>query len=171
MLMGGPGVLQPLTPQARISDLESEVILKVENRTTDTARADVWLRDSLVEIAGNPDYRDSFPELEVVGPTFNLTGGPIGVSIQEYDENNFITVADFNIKSLLFFIWTDFPTNSNRKQLIPTSYQDATTFTSQSSLPVEWYRYGGNIGFEPTPNQNYQVQADYMRRHPFVDFF
>jgi hypothetical protein len=156
---------------ATIQNLETEVIWRVENRVTETSRADVWIRDTLIEIAGNPDYRDSFPELEVTGPTFNLTGGSLGTSVQEYAETNFLSVGDYNIKSLEFFIWTDFSTNQQRKKLRPTAYQEADEYTSGPSLPTQWYRYGLNIGFDPTPNQNYQVQARVMRRHPITDYF
>lgn len=156
---------------ATIANLESEVILRVENRTSETARADVWLRDSLIEIAGNPDYRDSFPELEVTGPLFNLTGGPTGTTVQEYAESNFIAVGDFDIKTLDFRIWIDFPTNQRSKKLNMSNFQETDKFQSSPSLPVDWYRFGTNIGFEPTPDRNYQVQARLMRRHPIVDYF
>ena len=158
-----------------LQNLEQEVILKLENRVSETANIDRWLRDSLIEISGNPDYRDSFPELEVIGPLFNLTGGsaiiPTGTSIQEYVESNFLNVLDANIKTLDFLLWTDYPTNANRKQLNPTSYQDTDKYISVPSLPNEWYRYGGSIGFNPPPNLNYQVQARYQRRHPITDYF
>jgi hypothetical protein len=156
---------------ATIVNLEAEVILKCENRATSTARVDIWIRDTLIEIAGNPDYRDSFPELEVIGPLFNLTGGVQGIAVQEYPETNFITISDFLIKTLDFLIWTDYPTNTNRKQLNPSNFQDSDKFISVPSLPVEWYRYGTTIGFNPPPNLNYQIRARYMRRHPIVDYF
>jgi hypothetical protein len=46
-----------------IGQLVPEVILRTENRTTDTTRAAIWLRDALLEISGSPDYRDDFVEL------------------------------------------------------------------------------------------------------------
>lgn len=153
------------------ADLEPEIIRKLENRTTDASDVDRWLRDSLVEIAGNPDYRDSFPELEIRGPLFNLTGGPITIAVQEYPEALLLPPTDFNIKTLEIFIWTDFPTNQQRKALNPTVYQDADKFQSGPSLPTQWYRFGTDIGFDPAPNQNYQVQASVMRRHPITDYF
>lgn len=156
---------------ATIQNLESEVILKCENRTQDGARADVWIRDALIEISGNPAYRESFTELEVTGPLFNLTGGPLGVAVEEYDESNFITTPDFNLRSLQIFLWIDYPTNQIRKMLEPTSYQDANKFQSFPSLPSEWYRYGNLIGIHPAPLQNYQVQARYMREHPITDYY
>jgi hypothetical protein len=38
-------------------------------------------------------------------------------------------------------------------------------------MPVDWYRFNNFIGFYPTPNQNYQVQANYQKRHPINDYF
>jgi hypothetical protein len=156
---------------ATLQNLEQETILKLENRTSETSSIDRWLRDSLIEIAGNPDYRDSFPELEVTGPFFNLTGGVIGVSVQEYPETSFLTAPDGLIKSLDFRIWIDYPKNSRFTKLNPSNFQDADKFLSDPSLPTEWYRYGNNIGFKPMPDKNYQVQARIMRRHPITDYF
>lgn len=154
-----------------IKSLEQEVIPKLENRVTAASDIDRFLRDSLIEISSNPDYRDSFPELEIVGPPTNLTGGTVSTTVQEYPETNFYNPTDGLIKTLDFLIWTDFPTNTNRKQLNPTNYQDTDKFNSFPSLPTEWYRYGNTIGFNPPPNQNYQVQARLMRRHPIIDYF
>jgi hypothetical protein len=235
------------TTLATIQNLEQEVILKLENRVSETSNIDRWLRDSIIELSGNPDLRDSFSELEELGVPFNLTGGPIGQSVQEYPETNFlpvgpvigttttssavatpgaatvtvastlqmqigqpvimeygganqetvivtglnpgvsftatfvnthlsgVTVAitpyDYNIKTLDFLIWIDYPTNQKRQQLLPTQFQDSDKFNSYPSLPNQWYRFGNTIGFEPPPNQNYQVQARVMRRHPVIDYF
>lgn len=154
-----------------IANLEAETIRKLENDTSANADVDRWLRDSLIEIAGNPDYRDSFPELEEFGPTFNLIGGPIGTSIQEYAETNFIPIGDFLIKTLDFLLWIDFPTNTRSIQLIHTDFQDTDKFQSFPSQPTMFYRFGLSIGFEPPPDKNYQVQARIMRRHPITDYF
>jgi hypothetical protein len=154
-----------------LQQLEQETIRKLENDTTATSDIDRWLRDSLIEIAGNPDYRDSFPELEEFGPVFNLTGGPIGTTVQEYPESNLVPVGDFLIKTLDILIWIDYPTNTKTRQLDPTNFQDTDKYQSFPSLPTQWYRFGNNIGFEPPPNQNYQVQARLMRRHPITDYF
>ena len=70
-----------------------------------------------------------------------------------------------------FLIWIDYPTNQQRCQLVPTQFQEADKYQSFPSLPVEWYRFGSTIGFEPTPNQNYQVQARIQRKHPILDWF
>lgn len=157
-----------------IQNLEQEVILKLENRVSETSNIDRWLRDAIIELSGNPDLRDSFSELEEYGPQFNLTGGPIGVSVQEYAETNFVPQgppADYNIKTLDFLIWIDYPNNQKRQQLTPTHFQDSDKFNSYPSLPNQWYRFGNTIGFEPPPNQNYQVQARLQRRHPITDYF
>lgn len=155
-----------------ISNLVPETVLKLENRTSEINNVARWLRDAIVEISGNPDLRDSFPELEIYGAITNLTGGSINTSIQEYPEAQFIELSsDFNIKTLDFLIWIDYPTNQQRRQLVPTQFQEADKYQSFPSLPNEWYRFGNTIGFEPTPNQNYQVQARIQRRHPILDWF
>lgn len=155
-----------------IQNLEQEVVLKLENRQSETANIDRYLRDTIIEIAGNPDYRDSFPDLEIYGAATNLIGGAVGIAVQEYPEAQFITLAsDYNIKTLDFMLWIDYPTNQNRKQLNPTHYQETDKFSSYPSLPTEWYRFGNTIGFNPLPNKNYQVQARIMRRHPITDYF
>ena len=68
-------ILSPVTNSLvfLFSDLDSEVILKLENRTSDVPRADVWLRDALLEITGDPDFRNEFDQLEIYGPQFLLT--------------------------------------------------------------------------------------------------
>src|SRR6267154_4466759 len=104
----------------QISDLKNEVILRVENRTTDTARADIWIRDSLLEITSNPDFRDEFDQLEEYGTPFSLTP-----QIQEYDESNLIPIGDFNTATLDVLIWQDPPTNQIRRKLGFSHYQKA----------------------------------------------
>lgn len=154
-----------------LQQLETEVVKKMENDTSASSDVDRWLRDALIEIAGNPEYRDSFPELEELGPTFSLTGGTVTTSVQEYAESNLVPSGDVLISTLDIMIWVDFPNNTQRRQLDPTHFQDTDRFQSFPSLPVQWYRFGSTIGFEPTPNQNYQVQARIMRRHPITDYF
>src|SRR5271168_3733167 len=103
------------------SDLDTEVILKTENRTTDLARADVWLRDALLEITSDPDLRDEFDQLEEYGPRFNLTP-----QLQEYAEaSNLIPSGDVNVATLDILIWQDPPTNIIRRSLEPSHYQKA----------------------------------------------
>lgn len=164
-------IFGPVSTPVLMQSLEQETILKLENKTSETASVDRWLRDALIEISGNPDYRDSFPELEVTGPFFNLTGGSVTTSVQEYAESNFISVLDTLNKTLDFRIWIDFPTNQRSKKLNPSHFQETDKFQSSPSLPTDWYRYGLTIGFEPPPNLNYQVQARVMRRHPITDYF
>lgn len=147
-----------------ISDLENEVILRVENRTTDVARADVWLRDSLLEITSDPDFRNEFDQLEIYGVQFNLTP-----QVQEYAESNFIPPGNNNTATLDILIWQDPPTNSIRRKLTPSHYQKADNFQPTFSLPTEWYRFGATIGFTPVPDKPYQIQTRMLMMHPIND--
>jgi hypothetical protein len=153
-----------------ISDLVNEVILRVENRITDTERAAIWLRDALLEISGNPDYRDDFDQLEVLGPLFNLTAG-----VQEFPFSGLVPPqalplqSGYNMSTLDIFLWTDYPLNTLRRKLNPTNYQDADKFQQAVSIPTEWYRFADTVGFNPRPNQPYQVQARIMQEHPIDD--
>lgn len=157
----GPGGVQ----QFLISDLANEVIVKVENRLQDVSRAYIWLRDAILDIASNPDYRDDFAELEVNGPPFNLSPG-----VQEYDEFNIVQAGDICDATLDIFLWSDPPTNKLRRKLDFTSFQDADTATNISpGLPTQWYRFGGAIGFVLKPNLAYQVQSRVLRQHPIND--
>ncbi len=152
------------------SDLVNEIILRVENRTTDTGRAVIWLRDAILEISGNPDYRDDFDQLEVLGPQFNVTIGQ-----QEYPFSNLVPPASlplssgYNMSTLDVFVWIDYPTNQIRRKLNPTHYQDADKFQQAMSLPTEWYRFADTIGLNPVPNQMYQIQARILQEHPIDD--
>jgi hypothetical protein len=154
-----------------IKDLEQEVVQKLENRTTNTLNIDRYIRDALIELTGNPDLRDSFPELEVRGPIFNLQGGPLQFSVTEYPETSFIWPGDENVKILNIILWIDWPVNSRSIKLNPGVYQESDEYKQGPSQPVEWYRIGNLIGFDPTPNRNYQVQATYQREHPITDYF
>ena len=153
-----------------INDLVSEVILRVENRTTDTSRAAIWLRDGLLEISGNPDYRDDFDQLEVLGRTYNVTIGQ-----QEYPFSNLVPLpslpnsSGYNMSTLDVFIWIDYPTNAIRRKLNPTHYQDSDKFQLAQSIPTEWYRFADNIGLNPVPNAPYQIQARILQEHPIDD--
>lgn len=147
-----------------ITSLVPEVILKVENRTSDTARAQVWLRDSIIEISSNPSYRDEFDQLEIYGNTFNLTPGT-----QEYPESNFIPPGDVNLATLDFLIWLDPLTNQVRKRLDYMSFMESDRFQPLNSLPTQWYRFNANIGFNPVPDLAYQVQPRILQFHPIND--
>jgi hypothetical protein len=150
--------------QFYISDLQGDVLIKVENRVQDVARAQVWLRDAIIEIAGSPDYRDDFCELEEFGPLFNLTPGT-----QEYAESNLVPAGDVNQATLDILMWTDPGTNAIRKKLNPSHYQETDRFNVNNSQPTKWYRFSTNIGFYPVPDKAYQVQTRILRNHPIND--
>lgn len=153
-----------------ISDLVNEVLVRCENRTTDTARAQIWLRDALLEITSNPELRNEFDELEVIGPKFNLSGGStIATSTQEYAFSNLISPGDYNLSTLSVLLWTDPPGNSNRVSLDNTSYTDGDRTALAPGLPTRWYRYADTMGFIPMPDKNYQVQIRAYRMHPITD--
>lgn len=147
-----------------INDLVNEVILRTENRTSDTNRAAVWIRDALLEISGSPDYRDDFVELEVLGPPVTLTP-----NVQEYPEGKLLPLNLVSSAIDDIMIWVDFPANTTRRKLDVSHYQKTDKFTPIFSLPTEWYRYAGAIGFNPVPNLSYQVQARIVQMHPIND--
>ncbi len=154
-------ILPPITPSGGlfyISDYENEVILKTENRTSDVERARVWLKDAILELAGNQELRDEFDDLERNGPVYNLTALQ-----QEYDFSNIITTDDYNLATLDLLIWIDYPNNTRRKKLRQTHYQEADKFiTSTGGLPTRWYRFADKVGFVNIPDQPYQVQSRYL---------
>lgn len=152
-------------PVFAISDLDNEVILRVENRTTDLSRADIWLRDALLEITGDFNLRNEFDQLEVWGTPYNLT-----VNVQEYAESNLLPAnVDYNVATLDILIWLDPPTNSIRWKLEHSHYQKADNFQPTNSVPTEWYRFGNSIGFNPIPDKTYQVQTRMLQQHPIND--
>lgn len=164
-------VLSPGSPPIfLISDLSIGTIRKVENRTTDVNTSYIWIRDALLEIANNPDYRDEFVELEEFGPTFVLTGGTTpATSVQEYPEANLLPTGDINMATLDILIWRDPPTNLTRQKLQPSHYQETDKSVVITSVPISWYRFGGTIGFYPSPDKNYQTQARVLKQHPIND--
>lgn len=155
----------PVTPlyTATIADLGAEALVRCENRS-DTARANIWVKDALLEIAGNADYRDEFDDLEVLGPPFILT-----IGTQEYPMDALVPAGDYNLATLDVLIWTDPPTNSNRLRLDYTHFQEADVTQVANQRPTAWYRFGANIGFNCSPDNAYQVQARVLRRHPIAD--
>ena len=155
-VLSSSGVLQ-----FYIGDLVNEVLLRTENRTNDTARAAIWLRDALLEISGSPDYRDDFIELEELGPVFNLTPNQ-----QEYGESLLAPTGDIVSVVDDILIWVDYPANTVRRKLDTSHYQKADRFTPVFSLPTEWYRHSTNIGFNPVPDRAYQVQWRMVKQHP-----
>ena len=166
--LGGSGSL-PI--QFIIQQLENEVLLRCENKVSDIGRVDIWLRDSLLEITSNPDFRNEFDLLEEYGPQFNLTppsGNPPN-GTQEYPFANFVPFGDYNVATLDVLIWQDPPTNSIRRKLLQSHYQKADNFQPTFSLPTEWYRFADTLGFTPVPDKAYQVQARIIRQHPIND--
>lgn len=165
----------PLPVQFTIQQLENEVLLRCENKVSDIGRTDVWLRDALLEITSNPDFRNEFDLLEEYGQFYNLQGGSsLGVlggagAVQEYSFNNIVPSGDYNVATLDVLIWQDPPTNSIRRKLGLSHYQKADNFQPTFSLPTEWYRFADTIGFTPVPDKNYQVQARILRQHPIND--
>lgn len=158
-ILGPSGILQ-----FQIGDLVNEVLLRCENRTNDTNRAAIWIRDALLEISGSPDYRDDFVELEEFGPTLNLTAQQ-----QEYAETLLAPTGDIVSVSTDLLIWVDFPANTVRRKLDTSHYQKTDRFTPVFSLPTEWYRFSTNIGFNPVPDKPYQVQMRMVKMHPIND--
>jgi hypothetical protein len=146
------------------SDIDNEVLLRTENRTTDLSRADIWLRDSLLEITSDPGFRNEFDQLEILGVQFALTPKQ-----QEYPESSLIPVGNVNTATLDILIWQDPPTNSIRRKLMQSHYQKADNFQPTFSLPTEWYRFGPNIGFTPVPDKAYQIQTRMLQMHPIND--
>lgn len=159
-------IVPPAGPtQFFFSDLGPEVILRTENRTTDLARAYVWLSEAVIELSTDGDLRDEFPQLEEYGNTVNLTVGQ-----QEYDDiSNFVPATMVNDATLDFLIWIDPPTNSKRKRLDYVSYQEADKFLYANAQPIQWYRFSNVIGFYPQPDQAYQVQPRIVQQHPIND--
>lgn len=157
-------ILTPTGTQFFINDLVNEVLLRTENRTTDSGRAAVWIRDALLEISSNPDYRDDFQELEEWGPVLNLT-----IEQQEYNEALFIPTGDVSNAVLSMLLWIDYPYNQNRRKLDVSHYQKTDKFQPVFSVPTEWYRFGGLLGFNPVPDKPYQCQVRLDRQHPIND--
>lgn len=156
----GPGGAQ----QFLIGDLVNEVLIRTENRISDTERAAIWIRDALIEISQNPDYRDDFQGLEVYGQQINLV-----IEQQEYNEVDFLTPGLECNAILDVLIWVDYPTNQNRRKLDVGHYQQTDKFQPVFSIPTEWYTYGGLLGFNPIPNQPYQVQVRFAKNHTIAD--
>jgi hypothetical protein len=147
-----------------INDLVNEVLLKAENRTNDTTRAAIWIRDALLEISSNPDYRDDFQGLENWGPEVYLT-----TNQQEYLESSFIVAPNANLATLDVLLWIDYPTNTIRRKLDVSHYQKTDKFQPTYALPTEWYTFNNLIGFNPVPDKPYSVQVRYLIQHPIND--
>lgn len=145
----------------RFSRIINDVLMKVENRTADTALGYGWIRDAVLEIASNPEYRDDFVELEVTGPLYNLS-----VGVAEYDDRLLLPATDYSTATLDIRLWTDYPTNSRFVKLRYTSFQRADESSVGNSQPSRWYRFGQNVCMYPPPDMTYQVQSRALRQHP-----
>jgi hypothetical protein len=144
-----------------IQQLEQEVLLRCENKTSDVNRVDIWIRDGLLELTSNPSFRNEFDQLEEYGQQTNLVPRQ-----QEYSEGSLVPANDYNTATLDILIWQDPPTNSIRRKLLMSHYQKADNFQPTFSLPTEWYRFAQTIGFTPVPDKAYQVQTRMLRQHP-----
>jgi len=171
MPVGSPSGAQPqFGTQFAIGDLVNEVLLRCGNRTTDAARASIWIRDALLEITADVDLRDEFDELEIYGTPFCLTGSiSAAASVQEYAFANIVPSGSYNMSTLDIMLFTDPPTNSNRIRLNTTSYQDADRINPFPGQPTKWYRFNDLIGFSPTPDKNYKIISRLYQMHPIND--
>lgn len=145
-----------------IGNLEQEVLLKCENKTSDLTRVDVWIRDAILEITSNPSFRNEFDDLEEYGQQMNMVPRQ-----QEYAESLLVPGTDWNTATLDILIWQDPPTNQIRRKLLMSHYQKADNFQPTFSLPTEWYRFAHTIGFTPVPDKAYQIQTRMLKQHPF----
>lgn len=146
-----------------VGDLSSEVIVKLENRTTDVNRAYQWIVEALIELTSSAELREEFDEMESLGPQFQLT-----VDQREYAFSNVINTTDYNDGTLDMRIWTNPPTNSTSLRLNFTSYQFVDSYTNNPGRPSAWYRFGDLFGFDLVPDQSYTVQIRYQRQYPLA---
>ncbi|KKL59252.1 hypothetical protein LCGC14_2217190, partial [marine sediment metagenome] len=84
----------------------------------------------------------------------------------DYDFANIIPAGDLSLGTLDIVMWFDPPTNSTRRKLRQSHYQEVDKFNSIQSAPITWFRFGNNVGFSPIPDKAYQVQARVLREHP-----
>ena len=145
-----------------ILDLSSEVILKVENRTTAKTRTYQWLKEAILEIASSTELRGEFDDFESSGVPFNLT-----IGTREYPFSNLLQVDDYNDGTLDIRLWRDPPANTIFFRLNTMSYQEADNYYN-NGMPSAWYRFGDMFGFDLIPDMPYQVQARYQKQHPFA---
>lgn len=157
-------VLTPTGLVFTIADLENEVIIRTENRTEDVARARIWLRDTLLEITSNPDFRTEFDELEYNSALVNLT-----VGLREYNWSDWVTVPDVNVASLSFLLWTNPPSNTSRIKLGQVDYQYLDKITPFDGQPTQWARFGQTVIFDAEPQLAYQTQLRFYNMHPIDD--
>jgi hypothetical protein len=146
-----------------IGSLTPAVIRKVENRVNDTNMVNEWIAEAITEICSDMQLRNDLVELESTGPVYNLTIGQ-----QEYPEANLVVPNDVNWATADWMLWIDYPSNNIRIKLLPSHYQETDKFIVVNSLPVKWYRFSTNLGVYPVPNQPYQTQMRYLKRHPIM---
>jgi len=156
----GPGP----SGQFTIGDSAGEVILKLENRTTDLARAYQWFAEGILEITSDGELREEFDQLEVLGPMFILTPG-----VRELPFSNFVNSPDYNDGTLNMRIWTDPPMNTTSLRLRFISYQEGDNYSNNRGRPTAWYRFADLVGFDMIPDTGYAVQMRYQRQYPFSD--
>jgi hypothetical protein len=165
-------VLEPEAARPiQIMDLAQEAVNRCENRQDSLDRMGILIRDALIELTTNTDYRDDFDELEIWSESFALT-----VGVTEYPfsqlvpQTNEYERADYNLATLDILMWIDPPTNTKRIKLNPSHYQLVDRgLTLGNSQPAEWYRFGDSFGVNPAPNRAYEVQARILRGHPIND--
>lgn len=157
-------ILTPTGLIFQISDLENEVVLRTENRSDDIARARVHLRDALLEITSNPDFRNEFDELEISSQFINLTAGQ-----REYAFSTWVVLPDVNVSTLDMLLWTNPPLNTNRIQLAQRDYQYLDKIQPFPGQPTQWARYGDNLTFDASPSQAFQTQMRIYKMHPIND--
>lgn len=146
-----------------IADAGQDVILKLENRTTDLSRAYCWFAEAILELTSSSELREEFDQLEVLGPTFQLIPGT-----REYPFSYLVDTMDYNDGTLDLRIWTDFPTNNVVLRLRFASYQEIDNYYNNPGQPTAWYRFSDIVGFDMIPNNPYTVQMRYQRQYPFT---
>lgn len=146
-----------------IGDLASEVILKLENRTSDLKRAYQWLAESLLELTSDSKLREEFDQFEAKGPPFILSPNQ-----REYAFSNVLNFPDYNDGTLDMIIWTDPPANTNYLRLNYTVYQFADTYSNNPGRPTAWYRFNDLFGFDLVPDMKYQIQVRYQQQYPIA---
>lgn len=146
-----------------IADAGQDVILKLENRTTDLTRAYCWFAEAIFELTSDGELREEFDQLEILGPQFNLIPGT-----REYPFSYFLQTLDYNDGTLNMRIWTNPPINNTVIKLRWISYQEADNYYNNPGRPTAWYRFADLVGFDMVPDQAYTVQIRYQKQYPFM---
>ena len=146
-----------------IGALASEVITKLENRTTDLTRAYQWLADAVLELTSSGELRDEFDDLEQLGPPFSLAP-----RVREYAFSTILNPGDYNDGTLDIRLWNNPPQNTVFQRLRRTDYQFTDNYSNNPGRPSAWYRFADNYGFDMIPDLPYQIQARYLIQHPIA---